>query len=305
MKQVIILLSTYNGEKYLKEQLNSLFAQTYQDIKIIARDDGSSDNTVDILKQYDIELIDSGCNLGAKKSFEVLLKYAINNTKADYFMFCDQDDVWNKNKVEKSLMKIVGLEKQYSNMPILVHTDLTLVDEKLNLIHFSFWKYAHVFPYFNSFNRLLVQNCITGCTMMINKNLAKLSLPIADGAIMHDWWIGLVASKFGKISSIEESTILYRQHNNNTIGAKGFDIATLISKIYKRELYIKNITHTINQAKFFLEQYRDRLDKYTIDMLEEFIYIDSKTFWQKREIIIKYKLFKQGFLRNIGMLSII
>ena len=106
MIRVSILLSAYNGSKYIKEQLDSIFNQTYKNIEIIVRDDGSSDNTIEILKSYNIKPIDTKINLGAMGSFEELLKYALQNSNSDYFMFCDQDDVWDTKKVEKTLAKM-------------------------------------------------------------------------------------------------------------------------------------------------------------------------------------------------------
>jgi len=295
---IIILLSTYNGEKYLKEQLDSLYKQTYKNIKIIVRDDGSTDKTLDILQSYDVCLLKSNGNIGVKRSFSLLLEYAIENTNADYFMFCDQDDVWKEDKVEKTLAKMEELEQQCKNIPILVHTDLVLVNEKLEVIHPSFWEHEYIIPGINSFNRLLMQNTITGCTVMINRKLAQFSLPISEEIIMHDWWIGLVASKFGKIDFVKNPLILYRQHANNSIGAQTFTLEHIVNKIFEKDIMSKNII----QAKAFLNQYRDRLDKDTIAILEEFTDIESKSFLQKRTIFLKYKLLKQGFLRNIGLL---
>ena len=140
MSKILILLSTYNGEKYLKVQLDSLFSQSYKNFKLIARDDGSSDKTLEILKYYDIELLSSNENIGVKSSFETLLKYAFENSDADYFMFCDQDDVWNQDKVELTFQKMYEMEELYKNTPILVHTDLEVVDENLHTINPSFMK---------------------------------------------------------------------------------------------------------------------------------------------------------------------
>ena len=302
---ISILLSTYNGEKYLKEQLDSLFAQTYSKIKIIVRDDGSSDDTLKILNSYDIELLQSNKNLGVKESFLALLDYAVKNTQSEHFMFCDQDDVWEKEKIEKTLKKMREMELRYPNLPLLVHTDLKVVDENLQIINESFWNHDHINPEFNKFNNLLMQNTVTGCTVMINKKLALSVLPIPENIIMHDWWLGLVASQFGKIGFIDEALILYRQHSNNSIGAKGFDYSVVIEKFYmifyKDGFYLKRIKDNILQAKVFLDRYRDKLDKETVDMLEDFTVIESKSFWKKREILLRYRLLKQGFLRNLGL----
>lgn len=300
---ISILVSTYNGKKYLKQQLDSLFIQTYKKILITVRDDGSKDITLELLKSYDVDLLESIDNLGPKNSFNTLLEYSLDS---EYIMFCDQDDVWKTDKVEKTFQKMQELEKQFPHKPILVHTDLEIVDEKLKTIDKSMWHYEFLNPNLNSLNRLLMQNTITGCTVMINKQLALLALPIPVDAIMHDWWLGLVASKFGKIGFLDEATIKYRQHNNNSIGAKGFNYLSIFLKFYKifykNELYLKHLRVNIKQSKAFLETYKDNLDKKTIKMLEDFTIIESQSFWQKRKILLKYKLLKQGFIRNIGLL---
>ena len=297
MSKISILLSTYNGEKYLKAQLDSLFSQSYKNFKLIARDDSSSDKTLEILKSYDIELLPSNENLGVKSSFETLLKYAFENSDADYFMFCDQDDVWNQDKVKLTLQKMYEMEKLYKNTPILVHTDLEVVDENLHTINPSFMKLQNLNEKKNRLNNLLIQNTITGCTVMINRDLAKLCLPMSSNAIVHDWWVGLVASYFGKIGYVDDSTIKYRQHTSNTIGAKGFDIGFVLKSISKKV----SLGGNISQSKGFFQQFKNELDEDTIEMLQEFISLEQKTWWQKRAVLLKYKLFKQGFIRNTGL----
>lgn len=200
--------------------LDYLFSQTYKNFEIIARDDGSQNKTFEILHSYNITIIDSKENLGAKGSFGELLEYAVQNSDADYFIFCDQDDVWEDDKIEKTLVKMQEMQSQYHDEALLVHTDLKVVDEKLNILDDSFLKYERIKSQVNSLNRLLMQNTITGCTVMINKKLAYLALSIPSDSIMHDWWIGLIASKFGKIGYLDEATILYRQHGNNDTGSK-------------------------------------------------------------------------------------
>ena len=300
MLKISILLSTYNGEKYLKEQLDSLFLQTYNDFNILIRDDGSTDKTKDILKEYKnnypnkMQIIEDDIgNLGSSKSFMKLLEYS---SDCEYIMFCDQDDVWLPEKTELTLKKIIEMEEEFGDIPLLVHTELEVVDEKLNTINSSFMNFQKIDPKKNKFHNLLIQNTITGCTVMINRQLAQMCLPIPDGAIMHDCWIGLVASKFGKIGYLDESMIKYRQHKSNTIGAKGFDVNFVLKSIKKVSL-----GGNISQAKAFLKQFRNELDDKTIKMLEEFIALEQKSWSQKRTILLKYKLLKQGFIRNAGL----
>lgn len=295
--KVSILLSTYNGEKYLKNQLDSLLLQTYKNIEIIVRDDGSRDDTLEILKSYDTILLETNQNLGAIGSFSELLNYAVEYSDANYFMFCDQDDVWNHDKVEKTLKKIKDMEKKFGNIPLLVHTDLEVVDEELTTINSSFMNFQNIDALKNRFSNLLLQNTITGCTTMINRKLANKSLPISSNVIMHDWWIGLVASRFGKIGYIDEVTIKYRQHGKNTVGAKGFDILFIVKSIFKKI----SLENNISQSKAFLEKFKEELDENAIKMLEKFTTLNQKNWFEKRIVLLKYKLLKQGFIRNLGL----
>ena len=301
MYKIEILLATHNGAGFLGEQLSSIVKQNYTDWKLIIHDDNSTDETVDIIKKYTtlypdkISFIDDVMSFAsATKNFAFLLQKSVS----EYVMFCDQDDVWKPDKIEKTLQKMKELESEFPDKPLLVHTDLELVDEELHHLSGSMWQHEQLNPHINTLNRLLVQNTITGCTLMINKKLALLASPIPESAKMHDYWLGLVAGYFGKIGILEEPTILYRQHSANTIGSQGFSIEYFRDKFFKEDVLSQNIL----QAEAFLERYRVNLYGATIEMLEDFATINSKSFWQKRKTLFKHKFFKHGFIRNIGLL---
>jgi glycosyltransferase involved in cell wall biosynthesis len=305
---IAVLLSVYNGAEFLKQQLDSLFAQSHCSFQVFVRDDGNQDNTLEILKNYDVKLLPLTINLGSKDSFAVLLKFAMTNSDADYFMFCDQDDVWYPDKVEKTLAKMKHMEAEHGDIPLLVHTDLEVVDESLNTIAPSMWKYEHTLPDKNAFSRLLIQNTVTGCTVMINRTLAEKCLTMPIGAIMHDWWLGLVASQFGKIGFITEPTIKYRQHGKNTIGAKGFKVNVLRvilgmihGLVFRDQDYLKHMQANIDQARSFLEVFSDELDDKNKALLTDFIFLEQKFFFQRRVVIYKHRLLKQGCLRNVWL----
>ena len=294
---IYILISTFNGTFYLKQQLDSLSSQTYQEFKIIVRDDLSTDSTLEILKSYNLQILPSNQNLGAKKSFSMLMEYALLQDDSDYIMFCDQDDIWHHDKIEKTYIKMQQMEKKYGNIPLLVHTDLEVVDDHMKEISSSFFKYQGLNPERKNLHNLLVQNNITGCTVMINKKLAQLALPVPDETIMHDWWIGLVASYFGKIGFLDEATISYRQHHKNSLGARKFDVRYVTESMHEKNVLYKHS----KQAKVFLDRYKKELDDSTVDMLMKFANFTHLTFWQKRGLLFKYKLLKHGLIRNIGL----
>ncbi|MGB1188018.1 MAG: glycosyltransferase family 2 protein [Cycloclasticus pugetii] len=305
---IAILLSTYNGAEFLTQQLDSLFEQSHASCEVFVRDDGSQDGTLQVLKGYDVKLLPSTVNMGSKDSFVALLNYALTNSDADHFMFCDQDDVWYADKVEKTLSKMKQMEAKYGDIPLLVNTDLEVVDEALNTIAPSMWQYEHTLPDKNVFSRLLIQNTVTGCTVMINRALAEKCLTIPNGAIMHDWWLGLVASQFGKVGFVDEPTIKYRQHGENTIGAKEFKVnafrhvlGLLIGLVSRDKDYLKHMQVNIDQAKCFLEIFAEELDDRNKAMLKDFSSLDDMTFWRRRLILYKYRLLKQGALRTLAL----
>lgn len=217
-------MATYNGEKYLKQQIDSILAQSNKKWELLIRDDGSHDNTVSIITDYQtkypnkIKLItDNKHHLGANLNFGQLLEY----TNAEYIMFSDQDDVWLPNKIELTLRVMKSAEQLYPEKPVLVHTDLKVVDPNLNIIAESMWSYQKLLPQLgNNLNKISAQNVVTGCAMMINKKAKVISIPIPEEAIMYDWWIALNVAKHGKIVYVSLPSILYRQHADNEIGAK-------------------------------------------------------------------------------------
>lgn len=307
--KIAILLSTYNGSAYLRQQLDSLCDQSQKEIGIFVRDDGSADDTLKILSEYNVVKLPCGQNLGSKNSFAALLNYAVAHSNAQYFMFCDQDDFWLQAKVEKTLDKIVTMEKKYGLIPVLVHTDLEVVDSALNSISASMWDYEYILPSKNSFSRLLIQNTVTGCTSMLNRQLAEKCIDIPEKAIMHDWWVGLVASYFGKIGYINEATIKYRQHGENTIGAKRFKLNVAMhllglcrGLIFRNNACLEGLGVNMQQAKSFLDAFECELDARTKNMLVEFAELGRKNFLQRRLILLKYNLFRQGFIRNADLL---
>lgn len=221
--KIAILLATYNGERFIEEQLDSLFSQSCQDFRIFVRDDGSTDNTVKIVEAYVqkypdriIIMNDKILHRGARDSFLWLLEHV----NAVYYMFCDQDDIWLPFKVEHTLSRMEEIETKYHDKAIMIHTDLQIVDAKLNLINQSFWNWGKFNVDLNKyFNFGALGNVFTGCTMMINNRVKDFTYPVNSNVKLHDEWIGLVVTKYGKVENLKEQTILYRQHGNNVCSA--------------------------------------------------------------------------------------
>lgn len=304
---VDILLATYNGEHYIEEQLESIINQTYSNWKLYIRDDNSSDNTVNIIKGYiekfpeKIYLVeDIKKGLGAKKNFFELIKYSKN----DYCMFCDQDDVWLNNKIELTMREMKKIEgEKTKKIPILVHTDLKVVSEELELINESFIKYQNLDPEMKALNNLLLQNNITGCTVMINLSLKQECKNIPENCIMHDWWLGLIASAFGEISFINEQTILYRQHSMNEVGAKNYNsYKFILGKINSTSQSIEN---GIKQGIEFFNMYKSSLSDKDLKIVKVFISLKSKNIIDRKLCIFSNKFYQSGLIRNIGYILFI
>ncbi len=230
--------------------MQSLYGQTDMDWELLIRDDGSSDNTRNLLEGYRekdknrITIIeDNKKHLGPKRSFEQLLQ----KSEADYFMFCDQDDYWLPGKIKNTLAKMKELEQRYPDVPAMVFSDLTVVDKMLREVHTSFWEFIKVNPD-NVFNmyRLLINNPVVGCTVMINKKVKPLVLPFPEQALMHDWWIALNVAQKGVMDYLTRSTILYRLHEKNSIGVVAFS-----RKYYSKRLFflLKTTSQNINVFK--------------------------------------------------------
>ena len=266
--KIAILLATYNGAKYIREQLDSLFQQSCGDFHLYIRDDGSKDDTLKIVEQFHgmfpdrvTILKDSQKHRGAAKSF----MYLLENVDSEYYMFCDQDDIWLPTKVEKTfarMKEIEGTETSQSETagnaagtanavetaPILVATDLKVVDEQLSPIKDSFNVDLKIDVFRKHPELICVRHVVTGCTMMFNRAAKEASLPMSPRATMHDEWVALcVHFKGGIISILDEATILYRQHTSNTLGAeqasKGFFARALARAGQKQFFQVAKLLH--------------------------------------------------------------
>lgn len=237
-EKIDILLATYNGEKYIREQIDSILNQTYKNIKLIISDDCSSDNTVNILKEYKqkddrIEVYEQQQNLGVVKNIEFLLKQVKNN----YYMLSDQDDIWLPEKVEKSFKRLIEEKSD------LVFGDLEVVDKNLNTMYASFGDFMllnrKINKYINTDKLNYLYNCVTGCTILAKKETLAQIIPLPNNSkyLIHDHWIGLMVSIYGKVAYIPEKYIKYRQHGNNQVGTE--KISHGFKKIEQvRELFI-------------------------------------------------------------------
>ena len=319
LPEVEVLLATYNGARFLREQLDSIMAQDYGNIRVLARDDGSSDETVEILGQYAKKFPDcfrvmpaSTPTGTAKNNFLLLMKAST----AEYICFADQDDVWLPDKVSRTKQAMDQLESRWgTKVPLLVFTDLHVVDDKLTVLHQSFWAHMSIKP--DRMDRpaaLMVQSVVTGCTAMLNRPLLALSLRMPDEAFMHDRWIGLLASFMGKSSGVENPTVLYRQHEHNVLGT-GRDLVTsaeakptrsllermLRPRISEGQMILWNISQ--REARAFLQEYGTDLPAGKRALLRAFLRCQTSTNRLVRIVtFVRYRFYYVGLRLNLAML---
>lgn len=297
---ISVCLATCNGEKYLGAQLASILPQLAADDELLIADDSSSDNSLQIAR----DLNEPRVRLFAGNQFHSPLRnfeYAVGHAEGQYMAFSDQDDIWLPGKLVLTVAKMKELERLHGPAtPLLVHTDLQVVDADLRLIAASLWRYQLTDPVGGvALNRLLVQNPVTGCTVMINAALRDLALPIPAGAVMHDWWFALIAAAFGAIGHVPRQTVLYRQHSANDTGARRWGVRAALGQLSDQGAVMARL---YRQAGAFLERYRGRLTPAQIELLDAFATMDQAGCVERRRRILKYRFFYAGLLRNVGRL---
>ena len=305
-----IILCTYNGEKYIARQIESILNQTDKNWHLIISDDASSDGTVEILRHYRDENPDKIELIIRKDGFRSACKHFLRMIytqcpKYDYIMCADQDDIWKSDKVEISRRLMHKAEKKYgSDMPILIHTDSNVVDEDENVIAHSFLRYQNANPKNNTLNHLLVQNIVTGASMIINKPLSSLLDPPPENVYMHDAWMALIASCFGVILYSDRKTYMYRQHESNFLGANKAGLAKeILHRITDGSADKKskdNYAKLYEQAKDFRNIYKGSLTANQLEVLDAFIAMQDMNRLEKIKNIIRYRFTYNTTYRTIG-----
>ncbi len=314
-----ILLATYNGEAFLEEQLDSIAAQTHGDWRLIARDDGSADRTAEILDAFRarhpdkvVVLQDGDGNLGLVANFSRLME----RSDAPYAAFCDQDDVWMPEKLALCLAKMHELEReqgqeQGAEVPLLVFTDLTVVDEELKVIDPSFWHYQGLRPErCDTLGRLLLHNVVTGCTALLNSALVDRSGPVPDAAKVHDWWVALVAVALGRLGYISRPTVLYRQHGENLIGAQPLTFFSvfvgayrLVSNYNVKSEKIRKVVDSLSaQGAALRERITGTMDEGSEGTLRRFLELPRAGLAKRIAIAAKYGILARDWIRTIVLL---
>lgn len=271
--------------------MDSVLHQDFLELTILVRDDGSTDETLRVLEKYsglrNVQIL-QGHNIGVAGSFFTLLE--VSSPEAEYVAFCDQDDVWKEDKISRA---IGILEKHCNNVPAMYCSRSTLVDEKLNLLGLS-----QFYGRKPAFGNALVQNIATGSTIVINNAARQLLLrKLPSAAIIHDWWIYLVVSAFGKVIYDFESRILYRQHSANTIGEKSGLVAKWVKRI-RRFLKQGRIPLVTMQAQEFSMIYGESLPLDKKIILDRFIN-ERSTFMGRLRYCLRGETYRQTKLDDL------
>jgi len=311
MDRIDILLATYNGAAFLEPQLDSIEAQTHKNWRLIARDDGSTDRTLEILSAFQARharkveiLADDDGNLGLVRNFSRLMEHS----DAPYTTFCDQDDVWIPEKLELCLEKMRELEREHgAETPLLVFTDLTVVDEGLRVIHPSFWRYQKLDPNGGrSFSQLLVMNVVTGCAALANRSLARIAAPVPSQARVHDWWMALTVAAFGYLAPLFEPTVLYRQHGNQSIGAKAlnlWNLPRLVAQFVAQYSRHKALTSSLfAQGTAFRKRFGPIVTEQMRRELDLFLRIEGERFDLRLRRAVQVKCLPESRLRALKFL---
>lgn len=298
--KVNILMATYNGEKFLAQQIESIQKQTFKEWNLLIRDDGSSDKTCDIIRNFTakdsrIRFINENehHNLGVIKSFFTLVNYEV----ADFYFFSDQDDVWLPEKLSVSLE---AAKHKASDVPLLVYTDLKVVNQELNILQDSMIR-AQSHHANTTLLPELTENTVTGGTMMINHALAEKWFTPND-ILMHDWFLALLAASLGEIIYLDLPTQLYRQHDNNVLGARTMDKRFKILREGPKSIftrYWKLIHDSQKQASLIIDKYGDIMTANDLELIKCFIKIDKQPFMTRLRWLWKYGYSKNQFKHQV------
>ena len=309
--EVEVLLATFNGERYLREQVESILAQEYAGLRVLARDDGSTDGTRAILEEYArtsvgrlTVLPESAPTGSAKGNFERLMEAS----SGEYVCFADQDDVWVAGKVRRSMEAMLRLEGVHGReRPLLVFSDLRVVDDGLRVLHDSMWARAGIEPEsIHRMERLLGQNVVTGCTALVNRRMLELARRMPDEALMHDAWIGLLAASMGAAAIVREQTVLYRQHERNVIGAAVQDESLRGLAARARESGGRRMERwkSERQAEALLRVHGAEMAEGKREVLRAYLRSGrSRSRVERVGTTLRYGFLRKGLLRNLATLA--
>ncbi len=296
---VEIILPTYNGEAFLAAQVDSILGQRERNWRLLLSDDGSTDGTRAIIARYVAHHPHRMRDVSPPRAFHDVtrhVEYLLGLTRSRYIMFCDQDDLWLPDKIERSLSALRALEDQAGDRgtmtPLLVHTDLRVVNARLQPITPSLWQAAKM-PPAPTFGGLLFHNTVTGCATTVNRAAVECSLPFPSEAIMYDWWIALVVQGLGRMRALPGPGLLYRQHGSNLLGARALDGRSLAADVISGRapefyrLMRRRLLRTQRQTRAYLTRYEEALTPEVAAVAARYANLDRWGFYTRRRYALQ------------------
>ncbi len=305
MAKAEILLASFNGEQYVRAQIDSILAQRDEDWHLTLSDDGSSDGTTAILDEYEARFPQKITRHRAGKRFGNARDHFFHlmaQCEAPYMLFCDQDDVWYPDKVGKTLAALCQAEAGDEGKPVLAFCDQRPTDASLQPLAQSLTRYQQHYTQRFDYRALLLQNVVTGGAMGINRAAARLAERCIDPSrvIMHDWWLAVVTARFGEIVYLNEVLADYRQHGHNEVGAKDVrSVRHVLGRFAKLGEVRELLEAKKKQARIFDETYAGALDSADRAFLDGFEkdHSGAMFYWRYRHQI-------HGFWRLTGMMAL-
>jgi glycosyltransferase involved in cell wall biosynthesis len=300
-----ILLPTFDGATFVGEQVESILGQSCTDWHLSVRDDGSTDGTLDVVRdlaaahpgRITVTQRDTPSGSAKQNALEMLAA-----SQATYVMLADQDDVWMDDKIALTSARMTALEAEHgADAPLLVHTDLMITDRYLQRVARSMSAAQQLDGAEHRLARLITQNMVTGCTVMINRPLADLVTEPFDDVVMHDWWLALIASAFGGIGFVDNPTVLYRQHGANVVGARpSRGLAYRLGRLLDADGVRASLADSFRQAEAFLDHFGDRLSPEQREMLGAFASIPDLSKVDRLRTLRRYGFWKTTLARRLG-----
>jgi glycosyltransferase involved in cell wall biosynthesis len=299
-----VILAVWNGERYLPAMLDSLLGQTTRDFNVLVRDDGSRDGSLDILEKYKpkfegrLGVIAGEPSGSATTNFGILMR----ETKADYMLFADQDDVWKPEKVELTLRSLKEAEVKYGkSTPIYFATDIAVVNNDLELISPSYWKWKRLKPSMMSkLSQSLICVPIQGMASGMNRALLDLANPVAEKAISHDWWAQLIAAAMGKVICDPTVTALYRVHSQNFSAPKPVGVIPYLKLGLGASFLRRGLGRRVEQANALADALGGKMPPDKLKIIRRFTRLQSQGFLRRRWTLVSGNYLYHDFVRSVA-----
>lgn len=309
VKTVTVLLATYNGASYLPQQMNSILTQQGVNVTVWVSDDASDDGTAEWLHEQTkrddrIHILPAkGPFRSAAPNFFRLICDAPWH-ESDYVAFADQDDIWHPEKMGTMLYAMQVLEAAAgSDVPLLAHSDLVVVDESLTEMAKSFVRYSKLSPASAGFGVLLCRHLVTGCAAVVNRKLLELACPVPEQILMHDWWLAQLAAATGKIGYVPASLVRCRQRGNNVLGAVSLwaRVFKLLTSVREWEKFADFVRGSVVQTRLLrgrLSARSCRISPLTEGRLEAYARLLARQRLTRLLLLRKWNIGKPGWAKG-------